>query len=101
MLFSIVKTVIIVSKAIFIRFFHLTILVTVASDECILEETGTTSLCIELLNCDYAKELLRQNKFPQTCGFNGKEPKVCCPIGAKTRLNEQPGDFAKRGKINF
>lgn len=69
-----------------------------ATKECVREEHEQQSRCIELNNCDWAKELLRKNQFPQTCGFNGTEPKVCCPIAAKVRL-KQFGNLAENGLL--
>lgn len=72
----------------------------VATEECVVEGNEKQSHCTELNNCDWARELLRRNKFPQTCGFNGTEPKVCCPISTKIRL-KQPGDLAQSGMLIF
>lgn len=67
-------------------------------DECALKNNETKLHCIELNKCDWAKELLHQGKFPQTCGFNGTEPNVCCPIITKTKL-KQTGYFAQKGNL--
>lgn len=65
-----------------------------------MEGTEQQPRCIELNNCDWAKELLRQNKFPQTCGFNGTEPKICCPVATKVRL-KQSGNLAENGLLTL
>lgn len=71
----------------------------VPTEECFVEGNEAKLRCIELINCDWAKNLLRQNKFPQTCGFNGTDPKVCCPIAiTRTRL-KQSADLAQKGMV--
>lgn len=71
------------------------IIVFVDTDEC--GEEGTS--CVPLVDCKWAKELLRQNKTPQNCGFDGKTPRVCCPTVAGIRL-PLSGDLINRGKSN-
>ncbi|KAJ3656674.1 hypothetical protein Zmor_015729 [Zophobas morio] len=59
-------------------------------DPCTVPATAETGQCTQLDKCEYAKQLLRSNKNPQSCGFQGKAPLVCCPVGPK------PGDTSLR-----
>ena len=62
-------------------------------DPCTVPATAETGQCTQLDKCEYAKQLLRSNKNPQSCGFQGKAPLVCCPVGPK------PGDTSLRRKF--
>lgn len=60
-----------------------------ASEPCVSDENGRNSTCVLLSDCDVAKTNIKINKRPQTCGFVGIEPKVCCPGYQETRQNLQ------------
>ncbi|XP_044259514.1 serine protease snake-like [Tribolium madens] len=49
---------------------------------CFVKKTRQAGICMNVDNCDYAKDLLKQNpwKRPQHCGgYIGIYPLVCCP----------------------
>ncbi|XP_044258345.1 serine protease snake-like [Tribolium madens] len=55
-------------------------------DTCFTNVVNKTLLrgqCIDINNCDFAKELLRQGKRPQNCGVSGNSIIVCCPTSQK------------------
>lgn len=58
---------------------------------------GQNTACTPLEDCKWAKEVIRENKTPQNCGFDGNTPKVCCPIFARVRLMKS-GDYIRNGK---
>ncbi|XP_063907515.1 serine protease snake-like isoform X1 [Zophobas morio] len=76
-------------------------------DVCTLQSTGSGEVCKLLTDCPKAEEELRKNRFPQTCGFQGKQPIVCCPesqtvtpetttVEERTPARRKPGDMSKR-----
>lgn len=70
-------------------------------DPCILEHNGEHSVCVLLRNCDEAKRAIKRNEYPQTCGFVGTEPIVCCPnympINEKVKEEVRDGYLARKG----
>lgn len=70
-------------------------------DKCVLRNSGEESVCVLLHECDEAKRGIKQNRFPQHCGFIGIEPIVCCPgyiqIQKKQKKNVNIGDLARKG----
>ncbi|KAJ3656694.1 hypothetical protein Zmor_015747 [Zophobas morio] len=46
---------------------------------CVVPNTKKTGRCIKMLDCDYAKELLRRGLSPGHCGFMGNSVLACCP----------------------
>ncbi|XP_044756150.1 serine protease snake-like [Coccinella septempunctata] len=63
-------------------------------DSCILNSTGQQGICKTILSCPRALEEIKHQKFPQTCGFAGSVPRVCCvdkppPIKTTTTTTTQ------------
>lgn len=48
-------------------------------DVCYHEKTEGRGECKALKNCEYAVRELSGEELPQTCGFDGGRPVVCCP----------------------
>lgn len=63
-----------------------------------MDETGEKSFCVRFLTCENAKQLLQNGSYPQICGFDGNEPKVCCFGYAEERI-QKPGDLARDGML--
>ncbi|KAK9884532.1 hypothetical protein WA026_007374 [Henosepilachna vigintioctopunctata] len=48
-------------------------------ESCTITSSGRQGLCITILKCPEALALIQKQQFPQTCGFSGTVPRVCCP----------------------
>lgn len=70
-----------------------------ASSECTLQNQQKV-FCIRFLDCESAKQdFLRENKYPQLCGFDGNEPKVCCLNSVENSIKaKNTGDLVRNGK---
>lgn len=56
------------------------LLLVISGDFCTLESTRQTAVCRLLLDCPTALQALQnRQERPQTCGFAGTAPIVCCP----------------------
>lgn len=66
------------------------------TDECISGDAGVKVVCVLFSKCQIARELLKENKLPKHCGFDGLEAKVCCPGYTEERI-QKPGDLARDG----
>lgn len=60
--------------------------------------------CISIDDCHFIKNMLlyHRNNFTtldflrnSTCGYDGKNPKVCCPISSETQSNDATNDLNK------
>ncbi|KAJ8921903.1 hypothetical protein NQ315_008536 [Exocentrus adspersus] len=47
-------------------------------EPCFIEALGEEGICISILECPYAQNLLKKAIYPQICGFIGIESLVCC-----------------------
>ncbi|XP_063907488.1 serine protease snake-like [Zophobas morio] len=69
-------------------------------DVCTLRSTKSPGVCKLFNDCEKAREALQQRRFPQTCGFQGKQPIVCCPqnqtVTENTPPRRSPGDISKK-----
>ncbi|XP_045466027.1 clotting factor G beta subunit-like [Harmonia axyridis] len=54
-------------------------------EECTLRSTGQQGICKTILSCKAALDEIKHQKFPQTCGFAGSVPRVCCAEGGPPR----------------
>ncbi|KAJ3644251.1 hypothetical protein Zmor_026919 [Zophobas morio] len=62
----------------------------ILGDICVIKSTGAEGVCTLFVNCEKAREDLRQyNRFPQVCGFQETQPIVCC------RPRRIPGEISK------
>lgn len=60
-------------------FKHKKLITVIVGDFCTLQATGAQGQCQLLSNCPVAVSALQaQGVFPQTCGFLGPQPIVCC-----------------------
>lgn len=50
----------------------------VLDDPCTHTDSGKNGRCVLFENCPSAIQDLQKSKFPQTCGFQGTQPIVCC-----------------------
>lgn len=79
------------------KFIHCNFQNSLVLDACVLQENGEKSICVLLEDCEAAKRALKQNKFPQHCGFVGNESIVCCPEYKKIKESLSTGDLARKG----
>lgn len=78
-------------------------------DVCTLESNNSPGTCKLFTACPKAQEDLQKNKrFPQTCGFKGTQPIVCCPTDSAQseqpepqKPERQPGEISKKSKCLF
>lgn len=57
-------------------------------DPCV-RSNGENGICIKLSACTFAREQVRNNISPGTCGFEKKHPLVCCPLeGVKSKKSK-------------
>lgn len=65
-------------------------------DECVLEN-NTPGTCQLTANCEYVKKKMSQRKHNEIkiCGFNRREPIVCCPYDKPQdiNLNQSPSNL--------
>ncbi|KAJ3644258.1 hypothetical protein Zmor_026924 [Zophobas morio] len=47
-------------------------------DACTLQSTKSLGVCKLFNDCEKTRKELQQGQFPQTCGFQGTQPIVCC-----------------------
>ncbi|KAL3278017.1 hypothetical protein HHI36_013358 [Cryptolaemus montrouzieri] len=66
------------SFLILIVFWFSTILALDEGDSCTLKSNGAPGQCTTILKCASALQLIQKQQFPQTCGFAGTVPIVCC-----------------------
>lgn len=59
-------------------------------DICTISSTGASGRCQLLANCPSAIQGLQSNIFPQTCGFQGSQPIVCCVGGSQEPVTTKP-----------
>lgn len=58
----------------------MTTLTLFSGDLCTHTESNQSGQCVLLEKCPSAiEDLTQRRKFPQTCGFAGTQPIVCCP----------------------
>lgn len=76
---------------IFLQFFSLE-----EDDDCNLP-TGPKGKCINIRDCAYAKKLLESKQSPENCGFEKKDPLVCC-IEISSKLSRKPGELSAESK---
>lgn len=54
-------------------------------ESCTIISTGQPGTCKTILSCPAALEEIKRQKFPQTCGFDGSVPRVCCAGAAPSQ----------------
>lgn len=65
-----------------------------AGDACVLNKGGN-GVCKKIIECPSAIDALKQNQLPQTCGFIGTTPVVCCEGGMGSRTGSVPGEISR------
>nr|XP_023025021.1 venom protease-like [Leptinotarsa decemlineata] len=63
------------------------------SEPCTLT-TGINGKCISIQECDYAISLLQRGQRPEICGFDGNNPRVCCPELVSNAGGRKPGELS-------
>ncbi|XP_071440518.1 venom peptide isomerase heavy chain-like isoform X2 [Hetaerina americana] len=53
-------------------------------ESCASDRQGSPGICRRIMNCPSAQEGLRRGRVPVSCGFQGTNPIVCCPVQAAT-----------------
>nr|XP_023026838.1 serine protease snake-like [Leptinotarsa decemlineata] len=67
------------------------------SEPCTLT-TGINGKCISIQECDYAISLLQRGQRPEICGFDGNNPRVCCPELVSNAGGRKPGELSDLSK---
>lgn len=72
-----------------------------SGDACVLNKGGN-GVCKKIIECPSAIDALKQNQLPQTCGFIGTTPVVCCEGGMGSRTGSVPGEISRESMLgNF